>query len=292
MKWLSAHIFYHHNQDILLNDCITPLLEELNRTYNLNAYFFIRYWECGPHIRLRLRIDNSAEMSTIKNVLTERINRYISEHPSLSINTQNLQETFDKMHQIEKIPTPLTHNIYNNCIKFIDYHPEFSRYGGHEGIKIAEDFFCYSSKIALKLMNQKQNQRNGLVIQMIIIMLRAFGYNTHKSANFLIQYANYWRQYSQIPHTPNLSAANYRIVKQNIQHAMQSSNSTLNYWHLNMQHYHEKLLKIPFYVTHDGSLDSALFSYMHLHNNRMGLTPRDEFKISSYITACLQSQPE
>ena len=54
-QYLSFYIFYSEPWKNLLVESVHPLLKKLFDENLINQYFFIRYWEKGPHIRLRLK---------------------------------------------------------------------------------------------------------------------------------------------------------------------------------------------------------------------------------------------
>ena len=55
-SWLSLHFFHHGDLDRLLVECVGPLVLALKREGAIAESFFLRYWNGGPHIRLRLAV--------------------------------------------------------------------------------------------------------------------------------------------------------------------------------------------------------------------------------------------
>lgn len=80
--WLSVHIFYDGGLNHVLRQLVIPFLEEAQPS----SYFFIRYGEGGPHIRLRLHdsapvIEKYQHPFTIQYVpYIPEISRYGNEH--------------------------------------------------------------------------------------------------------------------------------------------------------------------------------------------------------------------
>jgi thiopeptide-type bacteriocin biosynthesis protein len=71
MKWLSAHIFYSAGLNRILRNAVIPFLHTAEEYLQLPApYFFIRYGEGGPHVRLRLCIQQQHETS-VKRLLAD-----------------------------------------------------------------------------------------------------------------------------------------------------------------------------------------------------------------------------
>ena len=52
--WISLHIHRRGGMDHLLMGGVSPLIEHLRREGVLARWFFLRYWDGGPHLRLRL----------------------------------------------------------------------------------------------------------------------------------------------------------------------------------------------------------------------------------------------
>lgn len=115
-KWHSVYIYYKDDPKYCLVEVIKPLIDELTEQELIQKFFFVKYWEDGPHLRLRtLSLYN----------LAEKINGY-------------LKEKADK-------------NQFLTKFKEVEYVPELSRYGGVDAIGLAELQFYHSSKKILKL---------------------------------------------------------------------------------------------------------------------------------------------
>ena len=54
-RWVSFHLFTAEPLDRFLNDAVAPFVAAVLAERLASAFFFIRYWEGGPHIRLRFR---------------------------------------------------------------------------------------------------------------------------------------------------------------------------------------------------------------------------------------------
>lgn len=53
-RWLSFHIFHGGDLDRLLLDGVRPALDEWTASGAIDGFFFVRFWNGGPHLRLRL----------------------------------------------------------------------------------------------------------------------------------------------------------------------------------------------------------------------------------------------
>ncbi|GAA3222657.1 hypothetical protein GCM10020256_30240 [Streptomyces thermocoprophilus] len=53
--WHSLHLHRYAGQDRFLVEHLTPVVAPLRDSGELESFFFLRYWQGGHHIRLRLR---------------------------------------------------------------------------------------------------------------------------------------------------------------------------------------------------------------------------------------------
>lgn len=74
-EWVSAHLFHQGDLDALVLDVIEPL--DLP-----GPWFFLRHWDGGLHVRLRVRCDSPAAAASMRALVTERCGRYLAAHPS------------------------------------------------------------------------------------------------------------------------------------------------------------------------------------------------------------------
>ena len=176
--WLSVHIFhknhlYSYESDRIILEVVKPFVEMCERENLTKKYFFIRYSENGPHIRLRLEVETPERLIELKRMLTEYI-----------------PEKYPEELHIEE------NNSWNNnsVYQFIEYEPEVDRYGGAEGIKIAEEYFYYSSRIAISLIEKihdgNNSERLGKGIISNTILLKCFVNDIRLLIRFLENYSS------------------------------------------------------------------------------------------------------
>lgn len=134
--WLSAYIYYYPPYEDILK-AIRRLVRGLYAGGLAESYFFIRYWENGPHIRLRLKC-SPAGKTELKKILNVYFKEYFKKHPSAA---QSNTATTDKP---------------DNSLLYVKYKPETERYGGQEAIHIAEELFYYSSRTALDIIGKSK----------------------------------------------------------------------------------------------------------------------------------------
>lgn len=91
-------------------------------------------------------------------------------------------------------PMPLRPN--NSCVH-VPYEPEYDKYGGQAGVDLAEWHFEHSSDLVLQLMETTnahlRTVRLGLAAQLMIILSVSFLGDPDRVAQFLERYHDYWR---------------------------------------------------------------------------------------------------
>jgi thiopeptide-type bacteriocin biosynthesis protein len=174
--WLSVHLFFDGNiygpvADRVILDLVAPLVREAEDRGWLERHFFVRYSEGGPHIRLRL--------FGRREFLEEHVRPLILEGAS----------SFTAIHSgVRSIPIP--------------YEPEFDRYGGPEGIALAERFFHASSNTAFALLQgigpTDGSARLGKALLAMVVLTHAFYPDRADAAAFLQLYGTrYLRSFAR-----------------------------------------------------------------------------------------------
>ena len=146
--WLSAHLFftddsiYAEGCDRVLLESVQPLAEDWRQLGR--RWFFIRYSEGGLHVRLRV----FGPTPWLEEVARPAIEKAATES-----------------HRIERLT-------------FVDYEPEVERYGGPHGVVMAEELFHQSSIAALELLRkiepEDRSARFGKALLAMLVQLHTF----------------------------------------------------------------------------------------------------------------------
>jgi Lantibiotic biosynthesis dehydratase C-term len=151
--WVSAHVFHAGPLDGLLTGAVRPLVTELVDGGLVDGYFFLRYWEGGPHLRLRLRPTSGAATDPVRAAVTARCTRYLAAHPSARpVPEAEYAAAAARLARQERRDT-YTESLYpNDSVHFVGYRPEHDRYGTGASLAAVERHFVESSRIALALV--------------------------------------------------------------------------------------------------------------------------------------------
>jgi thiopeptide-type bacteriocin biosynthesis protein len=152
--WVSAHVFYSGDLDTLLAEAIRPLVVELVDGALLRGYFFLRYWEGGPHLRLRLRPAAGGMRERVREVVAASCERYLRQRPATTPMTPaQYASVAPQLARLERLTSYADELYPDNSVHFIGYRAEHDRYGTGACLDAVEQHFMESSQIALALVS-------------------------------------------------------------------------------------------------------------------------------------------
>lgn len=169
--WVSAHAFYHDDLDRLLLDVTAPLVAELAAGGLSTQYFFLRYWDGGPHLRLRVLPADESARAEVTRLVRERFEKYFAHRPATEQVTQEDYANSTRwLASIESVSAPA--ELYpNNSLAFIPYQREHAKYGVGASMVAVERHFWESSRIVLDLLRTTpaQDHRSTAAAAMILL---------------------------------------------------------------------------------------------------------------------------
>jgi len=177
--WVSAHLFYHGHLDLLLVDLVAPLTEELAAAGTCDRYFFLRYWDGGPHVRLRLHAPVAVHGQVAVRV-ERAAARFFRERPSrdaldpaVYLAEARRLARREGMRRYTRRPYP------NNSVALIPYRPEYARYGPGPAIRAVERHFVESSAIAIGLLRSgaSAGQRDTAALCLLMLTWHRAGFD-------------------------------------------------------------------------------------------------------------------
>ncbi|CAN5826406.1 thiopeptide-type bacteriocin biosynthesis protein [soil metagenome] len=175
--WLSCHLFYTGNWDTFLTHQVKPFVDKVINQKQAGQFFFIRYWERGPHLRLRFKGEKEILENIVKPDLEKFFQDFFEKNPS---HREASGENNSQHDDAQLLP--------NNSIQFISYEPELERYGGKEGVPISEKHFESSSKAVLSILDENRDwdydKGMGVAIQMHLSFANAIGMNLEDAKHF------------------------------------------------------------------------------------------------------------
>lgn len=275
-KWLSIHLFYSGSLNLFIEKAIKPFIE-LNQEF-IFSWFFIRYTENGQHIRLRLLADKKNVVDLVKKG-----------NFSFGIFFTN----FPSERLIEN-----ENSFINNAIQIIDYQPETQRYGGKNGILISEQFFNYASETIFDFINTETDYEATLLIGIVMNLYVAQSDFENNSTTLFQSIFNHWLdfnlQHLAIPEAEMIERFETIYTEQGemlteiTQSILFQKNEIEGFE--NWQKYCAETLEKLRQTELTKPIPDILASYIHLNNNRLGISNFDESLMAYLILRSLEAK--
>ncbi|WP_329569217.1 lantibiotic dehydratase C-terminal domain-containing protein [Kitasatospora sp. NBC_01266] len=157
-RWVSAHLFTSAPLDLVIPELLPELLAELRDAELIDGFFFLRHWQAGPHLRLRLRIAAPEHIRAIRTGrAVQAVQAALARHgaaqfrrrPSVRPFTEaEYQETAERLSALEPESAALA-LAPNDSLRFVRYQPEHAKYGTGRALAEVEEHFVRCSELAL-----------------------------------------------------------------------------------------------------------------------------------------------
>ncbi len=203
--WIAVHVFYASNPNPMLTDCVAPLVARLRGQGLIRRYFFIKYWQEGPHVRLRLLPTTPADAPAVREQLEAALEEFLRVRPSLFEVDPELLGSFHKDMYVFEYGEEAWERDYgatgmpirpNNSFAYLPYEPEYDRYGGEVGVAVAEWHFEHSSDMVLRLLASAnvhvRTVMFGLSAQLALVLGYTFRPDPGALPLFLDYYGQFW----------------------------------------------------------------------------------------------------
>ena len=179
-SWFAAYLYYARPWDPLIIEAVAPFIDQVLADQLADHYFYIRYWERGPHIRLRFKGDPEKMEHELKPRLEAWFHTWFKQNPSTRPEWMTGREGY----------------FPNNSIQYLPYEPETVRYGGEHGLPIAERQFELSTRTVLTIMRESEDwdydAALGSAIQLHIIFLHSLGLSLDALKRFSDMVCHAW----------------------------------------------------------------------------------------------------
>ncbi|HEY0638789.1 MAG TPA: lantibiotic dehydratase C-terminal domain-containing protein [Pseudonocardiaceae bacterium] len=309
--WRALHVHRYADQDAFLVNGLAPVLADLRAAGVLQRSFFLRYWQGGPHLRVRLRLDPAAADDVTAEV-AGRLRRWLA---GAAGDAPFDAERFHRDAQptlaaLEEAAAETVHPP--DTVRAAPYQPELGKYGGPRGVAIAEEFFDRSSAVvlaALPAVAGVSGRRLGAGFGAMLRGLRAAGLTAPEMAAFLAHYCVLWSPYvfDQFLETwPDLLAARRPTLLPHAEAVLAMPGTTGDPFaaavgdaDAAVREAAGEVLGAVTLLGDDAPRErrhrALLVSYLHTHNNRLGLTPEHEaflgFLGHHVLSACAGQEP-
>lgn len=189
--WLSVYLFfegwiYARECDRVVMEVVEPFVRRARAEGWAEGHFFIRYSERGPHVRLRFRGLAEVLDGTLWPALVEHVR---AGWPEVEVDGVPENPVFRAAEG--ESPLRVTH------LARVAYEPETERYGGPHALAVAERLFEDSSDAAYALMRNMgdgRSSRLGKGLLSMVVLLHVFVRDREHGTAFAHMYStNYLR---------------------------------------------------------------------------------------------------
>ncbi|MFD5829425.1 thiopeptide-type bacteriocin biosynthesis protein [Lentzea sp. NPDC060358] len=244
MTWTGLHCRVNWKRadvDTFVADSLAPALAG-------REWFFLRYWESGPHLRVRFRGDPGdlrAELAAL-------------------VAAQDFATTDDE-------PGWWPHGD----VRVVEYVPETARYGGREALPVAEDLFCRSTEVAVAVLRaaRTDSARLSAAIGLVMATAAALDLDLPRAASWLRTLGTGWRTVSEWAPAPTIGShiAAHQLLSQRGQDLAErwhrEPTGAVAYWVDKIRAARPKL---------GAWLPHVWASQLHMLLNRLGISPNEE----------------
>ncbi|MFK7932215.1 MAG: lantibiotic dehydratase C-terminal domain-containing protein [Saprospiraceae bacterium] len=184
--WVAVHLHYSEPWEQFLAQAIKPYISTVVATGIVEHYNFLRYWDRGPHIRLRFKGNQKVLKQLLLPNLEKHFLNYYEQHPS-HLSMPNYPSDFPI--RLRWLP--------NNSIQYDAFQMPTHRLGGERFAKVAEQQFQASSDIILHLLSLRPTLWDSdeailAAAKLHLSMFFAVGMQRVDIYNFMEQYFRNW----------------------------------------------------------------------------------------------------
>ena len=194
--WVSLHVFHQGSLDALLVAAVLPLARTLMAAGRVQRCFFLRYWEGGPHLRLRLLPASPDTGGQVQRLAMDRMTDYLAAHPSPP--PRMTQPQYDRVaarfagFEGRRTFDPLLHPC--DSAQLIPYQRDCGAYGGQRPMAAFESHFTESSQIAGGLVAAEPGtaRRAAYALPMLAATVAACDSDLRRASDWFGSYAKTW----------------------------------------------------------------------------------------------------
>lgn len=265
-EWLYYKIYSGpKTADNILLEALKPVTEALFQAKVIEKWFFIRYNDPNPHLRVRFLLSNPESLFPIASMMKKVLSPYLQSGLVSTIQTDT-------------------------------YHREIERYGSNT-ICLAESLFFYDSQFAtetLEIWSDQDNVRWGIGLLSMDRLLQDFGYTLDEKFHLLsmmsdsfskehhldkalrMQLGKKYRKdssfISQMINMPELKPSEYQSILDAVEKRSEKNKALAN-----------EVLDLQEQDKLERSLNHLMGSYLHMVNNRLFKSKQRKYEFVLYF---------
>ncbi|WP_326554968.1 thiopeptide-type bacteriocin biosynthesis protein [Micromonospora sp. NBC_01813] len=198
--WVGLHCFAYWaaaDLDTFLAATVAPTLARLRAAGDIADWFYIRYWEGGPHLRIRVRDPLPGVAERLRAQLVESTRDAVHE-----VFTMDSDSYYRRLGGSAARSEAGWHP--HGDVREVPYLPETARYGGAQALPVAEEVFCRSSEITARIVGAVPPgpARLSVAAELATATAAALGLDELGAARWLRGHAAGWRWQNEVAMLP------------------------------------------------------------------------------------------
>ncbi|MFP8943259.1 thiopeptide-type bacteriocin biosynthesis protein [Streptomyces fenghuangensis] len=288
-RWYAWHLHLASTarslHDRVIEEVIRPTVAE---TAPERPWFFIRYWQGGPHLRLRVGDLDDTALERTERLLRERLEsagRLAPDEEPLDPDAHRREAErlaaageLEDGAALEDLAPPGVHRRA--------YEPEYERYGGPELMPAAERLFRLSSELVAGLLPHLPDRRSRVLagLRATMAAAAALGDAGEQAAYYAHAYL-IWRQWGAgFGYGPEQLDRLCGVGRGTVRIRMPDDHGPFTGWHRALAAHAREVRRGT--GTHPGRV---LFSHVHMFHNRLGLNLVEELQTYARLTQAFPS---
>ncbi|GAA1092352.1 thiopeptide-type bacteriocin biosynthesis protein [Nocardiopsis metallicus] len=291
--WSAVYVYLHRSRadiDSFLLEHLAPHAEELVANGHAEAWFYLRYWDGGPHLRARfLDADGDAVAG-----FADRM-RALAEETSAAALDLDSGSYYAHLPRAD----PSRWHADGEVVDAV-YEPETERYGGPRALEACEDFFAVSTRIALAVLRSapRQHQRQAVAADLTTLAFGVLGFDDVEAVRQARGYYATWDYSAEVARGGTRARAEAERLFHSaparwLQRRPQverlvagEGESTHHLWDRGLREVVGRLRRIDAEERQRGGqglangLERIVWSLLHMTHNRLGLDIDDERRIA------------
>ncbi len=298
MTWRSLHLYLADpaSTDAFLLEVIGPTLAAYCSSGQAGSWFYMRYWEGGPHIRLRVKDMPDDAFALLMTALRERFLHYHGDDRGLARAYPD-EMVFER----PGVDAEARRWLPQGTVSEIAYEPEMLRYGGPHAMASSERLFSLSTELALQVIGAAAagtaRQSSGLLLTSVALAAATRDHDGLLA--FLYRMKQTWQKIAGDARHLEAQAERVALAQRrrylDLIRLLQAGGAAPHgqagtWWHMLQQAVREwrqlaarGALMCPVtqqWVTEPGlerAIAALVDSHIHMMNNRLGLAPAVEY---------------
>ncbi|MFE6306553.1 lantibiotic dehydratase C-terminal domain-containing protein [Nocardiopsis sp. NPDC057823] len=152
-SWLGVHVFYDGDLDAVAGDLLGDITARLAAEEAAEGLFFLRHWEAGPHVRIRV-LPGPRRTGDARRIVTGAAEAFLARRPAPSLVGQAEYERYaPAFAAAEEAAGYERRRRPNNSLAEIPYRPETGKYGTGAALHAVEDHFVRCSAVVREVIS-------------------------------------------------------------------------------------------------------------------------------------------